>query len=254
MDHDHQRRFGGVARLYGEAAAERLKNANVCVVGAGGVGSWALEALARCGIGKLAAVDLDMVAESNTNRQIHALGDIYGKAKVDAMAERIRSINPDCHVSCIEDFVTPENVAEILLGDFDVIIDAIDQSRVKSAMIAHSLRIGVPIVVAGGAGGKIDPTRIKIDDLAHTMQDPLLSKVRALLRREHGFPRGSTKKFGIAAVFSTEPLRPSQSQANCETSSGAGSLNCTGYGSSVCVTSVFGMVAASHAINLLISK
>jgi tRNA threonylcarbamoyladenosine dehydratase len=254
MNHDHQRRFGGVARLYGEAAAERLKNANVCVVGAGGVGSWALEALARCGIGKLAAVDLDMVAESNTNRQIHALGDIYGKAKVDAMAERIRSINPDCHVSCIEDFVTPENVAEILLGDFDVIIDAIDQSRVKSAMIAHSLRIGVPIVVAGGAGGKIDPTRIKIDDLAHTMQDPLLSKVRALLRREHGFPRSSTKKFGIAAVFSTEPLRSPQAQANCETSSGAGGLNCAGYGSSVCVTSVFGMVAASHAINLLISK
>jgi tRNA threonylcarbamoyladenosine dehydratase len=254
MNHDHQRRFGGVARLYGEAAAERLKNANVCVVGAGGVGSWALEALARCGIGKLAAVDLDMVAESNTNRQIHALGDIYGKAKVDAMAERIRSINPDCHVSCIEDFVTPENVAEILLGDFDVIIDAIDQSRVKSAMIAHSLRIGVPIVVAGGAGGKIDPTRIKIDDLAYTMQDPLLSKVRALLRRDHGFPRSSTKKFGIAAVFSTEPLRPSQAQANCETSSGAGGLNCAGYGSSVCVTAVFGMVAASHAINLLISK
>ncbi len=254
MTHDYQRRFGGVARLYGQMAAERLKEANVCVVGVGGVGSWALEALARSGVGKLAAVDLDMVAESNTNRQIHALGDVYGKAKVDAMAERILSINPDCHVDAVEDFVTLDNIAKILLPDFDVIIDAIDQARVKSAMIAHSRRIGVPIVVAGAAGGQIDPTLVRVSDLALTIQDPLLAKVRALLRREYGFPRDTKKKFGVAAVFSTEQLRYPSSQSTCDTSAGIAGLNCAGFGSSVCVTSVFGMVAASHAIRLILSK
>jgi tRNA A37 threonylcarbamoyladenosine dehydratase len=251
---DYQRRFSGVARLYGPTATERLQAANVCVVGVGGVGSWALEALARSGIGNLTAVDLDMVAESNTNRQIHALGDIYGKAKVDAMAERILGINPDCHVSRVEDFVTPDNVADILLPDFDVIIDAIDQTRAKAAMIAHSRRIGVPIVVAGAAGGQIDPTQIRVSDLALTVQDPLLAKVRALLRREHGFPRDTKNKFGVAAVFSTEQLRYPASQESCETTKVATGLNCAGFGSSVCVTSVFGMAAASHAIGLLLSK
>lgn len=254
MTSDYQRRFGGVARLYGPAATEHLKAANVCVVGVGGVGSWALEALARSGIGKLTAVDLDMVAESNTNRQIHALGDIYGKAKVDAMAERILGINPDCHISRIEDFVTPENVAGILLPDFDVIIDAIDQTRVKAAMIAHARRIDVPIVVAGAAGGKIDPTQVRVSDLALTVQDPLLAKVRTLLRREYGFPRDTKKKFRVAAVFSTEQLRYPTSQESCATTAVATGLNCTGFGSSVCVTSVFGMVAASHAIGLLLSR
>ena len=254
MTNDYQRRFSGVARLYGPAATERLKTANICVVGVGGVGSWALEALARSGIGKLTAVDLDMVAESNTNRQIHALGDIYGKAKVDAMAERILCINPDCLVSGVEDFVTPENVADILLPDFDVIIDAIDQTRVKAAMIAHTRQIGVSMIVAGAAGGKIDPTQIRVGDLAFTVQDPLLAKVRAHLRREHGFPRDLKKKFGVTAVFSTEQLRYPTSQDSCETSPVVAGLNCAGFGSSVCVTSVFGMVAASHAIGLVLSK
>lgn len=254
MTSDYQRRFSGVSRLYGPTAMERLQAANVCVVGVGGVGSWALEALARSGVGNLTAVDLDMVAESNTNRQIHALGDIYGKAKVDAMAERILDINPDCHVSRVEDFVTPENVADILLPDFDVIIDAIDQTRVKAAMIAHTRRIGIPIVVAGAAGGQIDPTQIRVSDLALTVQDPLLAKVRALLRREHGFPRDTKRKFGVAAVFSTEQLRYPTSQESCPTTVAATGLNCAGFGSSVCVTSVFGMAAASHAIGLLLSR
>ena len=251
---DRERRFGGVARLYGSVAAERLKRSSICVVGVGGVGSWALEALARTGIGQLAAVDLDMVAESNTNRQIHALGDIYGKAKVDAMAERIRLINPDCDVTCVEDFVTPENVAEILLPRFDVVIDAIDQTRVKAAMIAHCRRQNTPIVVAGAAGGQTDPTQVRVSDLATTVQDPLLAKVRALLRREYGFPRDPRKKFGVAAVFSTEPLRYPDAQANCETTSGPAGLNCAGFGSSVCVTSVFGMAAAARAIDLVLTQ
>lgn len=251
---DRERRFGGVARLYGAAATEIFGRSSVCVVGVGGVGSWALEALARTGIGQLAAVDLDMVAESNTNRQIHAMGDIYGKAKVDAMAERIRLINPDCDVTCIEDFVTPENVAKILLPSFDAVIDAIDQTRVKAAMIAHCRRQGTPIVVAGAAGGQRDPTQVRIADLATTVQDPLLAKVRALLRRDYGFTRDARKKFGVAAVFSTEPLRHPDPQASCDTPGGPAGLNCAGFGSSVCVTSVFGMAAAARAIDLLLSK
>ena len=254
MTADFERRFGGVARLYGSVATQRLKRSSICVVGVGGVGSWALEALARTGINHLAAVDLDMVAESNTNRQIHALGDIYGKAKVDAMAERIRLINPDCDVTCVEDFVTPENVAAILLPHFDVVIDAIDQTRVKAAMVAHCQRQNTPVVVAGAAGGQTDPTQVQVSDLATTVQDPLLAKVRALLRREYGFPRDPRKKFGVAAVFSTEPLRYPDGNADCDTNSGPAGLNCAGFGSSVCVTSVFGMVAAARAIDLVLTR
>jgi tRNA A37 threonylcarbamoyladenosine dehydratase len=249
---DHERRFGGIARLYGQVGAERLRAASICVVGVGGVGSWTLEALARSGVGSLTAVDLDMVAESNTNRQVHALGDIYGKAKVEAMAERILAINPDCAVACIEDFVTPENTATLLGQQFDVVVDAIDQVRAKVAMIAHCRHMGMPIIVAGAAGGKIDPTRVQIGDLGSTIQDPLLARVRSSLRRDHGFPRDGKRKFKIPAVFSTEPVRYPSSLAACDVPSVPSGLNCAGFGSSVCVTSVFGMAAAAHAIGLLV--
>ncbi len=251
------RRFGGVARLYGEVGYQRLQAAHVAVVGIGGVGSWCAEALARTAVGQLTLIDLDMVAESNTNRQIHALGDIYGKAKVDAMAERIGQINPDCQIRCIEDFVTADNLENTLGGGFDVVIDAIDQARVKVAMIAFCRQRRQPIVVAGAAGGQIDPTQIRIADLSQTTQDPLLAKVRASLRREHGFPRQG--KFGIPAVYSTEPLRYPDKGSSCDTNTGstttaATGLNCAGFGSSVCVTSVFGMAAASHAIRLITDR
>lgn len=250
MAADLDRRFGGVARLYGDDGRERLRAAHVCVVGIGGVGSWSVEALARTGVGRLTLIDLDMVAESNTNRQIHALGDIYGQAKVDAMAERVRAINPACEVSCIEDFVTAENVTAMLGGGrFDVVIDAIDQARVKVAMIAYCRRNRQPIVVAGAAGGQVDPTQIRLADLSQTTQDPLLAKVRASLRKEHAFPRQG--KFGIPAVYSTEPLRYPATPGSCDTGPGPAGLNCAGFGSSVCVTSVFGMAAASQAITLL---
>lgn len=251
MTIDRERRFGGVTRLYGAEGAERLRQANVCVVGIGGVGSWAVEALARTGVGRIATVDLDMVAESNTNRQIHALGDIYGKAKVEAMAERVRAINPDCEVSCIEEFVTPENVTQILNRQFSLVIDAIDQVRAKAAMIAFCRRNQIAIVVAGAAGGQVDPTQVRMADLSKTVQDPLLAKVRSLLRREYGFPRDPKKKFGVSAVFSTEPLRYPENNGACETERGPAGLNCAGFGSSVCVTSAFGMAAAAQAINLI---
>jgi len=239
------RRFSGVARLYGEAGYFRLTKASVCVIGIGGVGSWCAEALARTAVGRLTLIDLDMVAESNTNRQIHALANVYGKAKVDAMAERILAISPTCHVTTVEDFVTEENLANLLANDHDFIIDAIDQTRIKTAVAAYCLKQGRPLVVAGAAGGQIDPTRIKISDLSQTIQDPLLSKVRSALRKHHGAPRQG--KIGISAVYSDEQLRYPANGDSCQTTSGGG-LNCAGFGSSVCVTSVFGMAAAAHVI------
>ena len=252
MSNEDNRRFGGIARLYGSAAYQRLRAAHVCVVGIGGVGSWVAEALARTAVGKLTLIDLDMVAESNTNRQIHALEPVFGKAKVDAMAERIAQINPECVIQCIEDFVTVDNMETTLGGGFDVVVDAIDQARVKTAMIDFCKRRKQPIVVVGAAGGQIDPTQIRVSDLSQTVQDPLLAKVRASLRREHGFPRQG--KFGVPAVYSTEALRYPDKGASCDVGSGPTGLNCAGFGSSVCVTSVFGMAAASHAIGLITGK
>jgi tRNA threonylcarbamoyladenosine dehydratase len=251
---DSDRRFGGVTRLYGSTGAARLRDARICVVGIGGVGSWALEALARTGVRHLAAVDLDMVAESNTNRQIHALDDEFGKSKVEAMAERIARINPACRVDCIEDYVTPENAAAILDGGYDVVIDAIDQARAKVAMIAFCRGRRIPIVVAGAAGGQLDPSRIQVADLSATVQDPLLAKVRSALRRDHGFPRERGRKFGVPAVFSTEPLRYPTPSACESTAGGPAGLSCAGFGSSVCVTSVFGMIAAARAIELVVKS
>jgi len=251
---DHERRFGGITRLYGIDGAQRLRQANVCVVGIGGVGSWVVEALARSGVGRISTIDLDMVAESNTNRQIHALDDVYGQAKVEAMANRVRAINPNCKVSCVEDFVTPENVAQLLDHEFSVVIDAIDQARPKAAMIAFCRRNKIPIVVAGAAGGQIDPTQIRVTDLSQTVQDPLLAKVRSLLRREYNFPRDGKKKFGVPSVFSTEPLRYPSSSSSCDTKQGLAGLNCAGFGSSVCVTASFGMAAAAQAINFIVAQ
>jgi tRNA A37 threonylcarbamoyladenosine dehydratase len=193
-----------------------------------------------------------MVAESNTNRQIHALGDAFGKAKVDAMAERIRAINPNCEVSCVEDFVTLENVAQILGQNFSVVIDAIDQVRIKAAMIAFCRQNRTAIITAGAAGGQIDPTQIRVTDLSKTIQDPLLANVRSRLRREYGFPRDTKKKFGVSAIYSTEPLRYPELDLTCDSQHGPAGLNCAGFGSSVCVTTTFGMVATAQAIGLII--
>ena len=246
---DFERRFGGVGRLYGAGALQRFRTARVAVVGIGGVGSWAAEALARSAIGRIALIDLDMVAESNVNRQIHALDGAFGKAKTDAMAERIRTINAACRVETIEDFVTPENVAALIGRDFDYVVDAIDQVRTKAALIAWCARHGLPLATAGGAGGQTDPTRIGIADLSRTVQDPLLAKVRSLLRKEYGFTRDPKKKFGIPAVFSTEPVRHPERGDACAAQPGPAGLNCAGYGSSVCVTASFGFFAAGAALN-----
>jgi len=247
-DMDYERRFGGIKRLYGHDGADRLRAAHVCIVGLGGVGSWAAEAIARTGIGRITLIDLDMVAESNTNRQLQALSEVYGQAKVDVMANRIRLINPECNIERIEDFVTVDNVASILRTEHTMVIDAIDQVRVKTSMVAHCGKQKIPIVVAGAAGGQIDPSQIRVTDLSQTTQDPLLAKLRAQLRREHSYPRGINKKFGVTAIYSLEPLRYPEKTDSCD-SAGPNGLSCAGFGSSVCVTAAFGLAAASAAIN-----
>jgi len=248
---DPVRRFGGVQRLYGADALARFQAAHVCVVGIGGVGSWAVEALARSAIGRITLIDLDMVAESNVNRQIQALGDAFGTAKTDAMAERILAINPSCRVIRIEDFVSPDNLDTMLDKGFDYLIDAIDQVRTKAAMIAWCKARALPLITAGGAGGQIDPTRIEITDLALTVQDPLLSRVRSLLRKEYGFKKKKKKKFGVPAVFSSEALRYPENTSTCDEAPVLTGLNCAGFGSSVCVTATFGLFAASAVLKYL---
>ncbi|HJV86522.1 MAG TPA: tRNA cyclic N6-threonylcarbamoyladenosine(37) synthase TcdA [Noviherbaspirillum sp.] len=255
-DIDFDRRFGGIARLYGDAALSRFRRAHVCVVGVGGVGSWIVEALARSAIGRITMIDLDNVAESNVNRQIHALTETLGKAKVTALAERIRQINPFCEVTEVEDFVTPENLDQMIgAHSYDYVIDAIDSVKAKTALIAYCRAKGIRLITIGGAGGQMDPTRIEIRDLSRTEQEPLLAKVRKRLRAEHGFPRGTKNKFGIDAVFSTEPLRFPESGEACaiddDDKSGVTGLNCAGFGSTMAVTASFGLVAAAQVLRRL---
>lgn len=255
---DPGRRFGGVRRLYGAAAQDRLEAARVCVIGIGGVGSWVAEALARSGVGRLTLIDPDHVAESNINRQVHALEDSLGMAKVQAMAGRIRLINPRCELRGVEEFVTPENVAELLGGGHDYVVDAIDNARAKTALVVHCRDRGLSLICVGGAGGRGDPGRARIDDLARTSQDPLLAKVRSQLRREHGFPREPKRRFGVACVYSSEPLaRPRGEGGACHErpeDRHLHGLNCAGYGSSVCVTAAFGLLAAARVLNDLASR
>ena len=243
---DHQRRFGGIERLYGAGALVRAASAQVVVVGIGGVGSWAAEALARSGIGRLTLIDLDHVAESNVNRQVHALESSFGIAKVAAMKDRIAAINPECVVTAVEEFIDEANVAA-LVPSCDAVIDAIDQVRAKAALIAHCKRAGIRILTTGGAGGRLDPTRIEVTDLSRTTQDALASKVRARLRKEFGFTRDPKKKFGVDCVFSPEQIRRPAASA-CEADDdfdAAAGLACAGYGSSVAVTASFGFTAAA---------
>lgn len=256
IDIDFERRFGGIARLYGRAALERFKAAHLCVIGVGGVGSWVVEALARSAIGHITMIDLDNVAESNINRQIQANSETVGKAKVTALAERIALINPFCVVTEVEDFVTPENVAEMLGGQrFDYVIDAIDNVKAKTALIAYCRAQQLPLVTIGAAGGQTDPCKIEIRDLARTEQEPLLALVRKRLRQNHGFPRGSKNKFGIDAVFSMEalsnPLGVESADGSGAVSGAVSGLNCAGFGSSVVVTASFGLAAAAHVLRHL---
>ena len=253
---DFDRRFGGIARLYGAAALARFRTAHVCVIGVGGVGSWIVEALARSAIGRITMIDLDNVAESNINRQIHALTETLGKAKVTALAERVAQINPFCRVTEVEDFISEDNLGEMIApGRYDYVVDAIDNVRAKTALIAYCRVNKIRLITIGGAGGQIDPTKIEIRDLCRTEQEPLLAKVRKRLRAQYGFPRGTKNKFGIDAVFSTEPVHFPESAEACRLDdmqkTGVTGLNCAGFGSSMVVTASFGLAAAAQVLRKL---
>jgi tRNA A37 threonylcarbamoyladenosine dehydratase len=255
---DVERRFGGIARLYGQPALERFRAAHVCVIGVGGVGSWIVEALARSAVGALTLIDLDNVAESNINRQIQALSATVGQAKIDALAERIAQINPYCKLTLVEDFITPDNLDEMIgAARYDYVVDAIDSARAKAALIAYCRQHAVPLITIGGAGGQTDPTKIAVRDLSKTEQEPLLKRVRKLLRVNYGFPRGEKNKFNVDAVFSMEPLQFPADDASCSLDADQRSItgiNCAGFGSSVVVTASFGMVAAAHLLRKLADR
>lgn len=247
---DIERRFGGLTRLYGVSGAARIRSAHVAVIGVGGVGSWAVEALARSGVGRLTLIDLDHVAESNINRQVHALDSTLGQAKVLAMRERMAQINAECEVNCIEEFVEPGNWPALLPAGVDAVIDACDQIRAKTAMAAWALRSKSLFIAAGAAGGKRQAHQVDIEDLSNTTHDPLLAQLRYRLRKGHGAARDG-KKIGIACVFSREAVSPPHASCGVE---GDGSLSCSGYGSLVSVTATFGQCAAGWVLNQISAR
>jgi tRNA threonylcarbamoyladenosine dehydratase len=247
---DLERRFGGLRRLYGDAAYARLRGACVAVVGVGGVGSWAAEALARCGVAALVLIDLDHVAESNIHRQVQALGRTLGQAKVLALRERIADIHPGCEVLAVEEFVDAHNWPALLPRPVDVLIDACDQVRAKAALAAWALDGRQAFVTVGAAGGKRLAQRVDIDDLSAVTHDPLLASLRQRLRREHGAARQG--RMGLRCVFSREAVAAPTPACRDEPPND-GTLNCAGYGSSVAVTAAFGMAAAGEAIEQLLA-
>ena len=251
---DYEFRFGGVGRLFGATALERLRRAHVCVVGIGGVGSWAVEALARSGVGRLTLIDLDEICISNVNRQLHALDPAVGQPKVAAMAERVRGINAECEVQAVTEFFTTENAAQLLEADFDFVIDAIDNVANKARLIAACREKRLPVVASGGAGGRRDATQIRTADLALTTHDRLLQKVRDTLRKEFGFPRGAVP-FGVECVYSPEPPIFARCDGSVSAEREPGTelrLNCeSGLGTATFVTGTFGFIAAGVVVQKL---
>lgn len=266
---DLERRFGGLARLYGLSGAARIRAAHVVVVGLGGVGSWAAEALVRSGVAHLTLIDLDHISESNINRQVHALDTTLGQAKVQAMRERIARINPACQVDCIEEFVDAENWPELVTFDLQAegrntaFIDACDQVKAKTALAAWAMKNKASFISVGAAGGKRLAHQVDIEDLSAVTHDPLLAQIRSRLRKDHGASR--TGKMNVTCVFSREPItKPlgvvravdvsnnfagNESQPTALPKPSDGNLNCHGYGSVVTVTSTFGMCAAGWILN-----
>ncbi|MDR3386232.1 MAG: tRNA threonylcarbamoyladenosine dehydratase [Rudaea sp.] len=252
-------RFAGIERLYGAGCVARLGRAHVCVVGLGGVGSWAVEALARSGVGELTLIDADDVCVSNVNRQSHALEGEYGRPKVDVVAQRMRAINPRIRVHALTEFVTLGNLETLLDRGYDAVIDACDALRIKVEMIAFCKRRKIPIVVSGSAGGRTDPSLITARDLTRTEHDILLGLVRRRLRDERGWTRNPKRYFGVQAVFSRENVRYLQADGSVcgerpADSEGSLKLDCGGgLGAAMHVTATFGFVAVARVIERLLA-
>jgi tRNA A37 threonylcarbamoyladenosine dehydratase len=255
MESDYGMRFGGIGRLYGLSGLERLRAARVCVVGVGGVGSWAAEALARTGVGGLTVIDMDDVCVTNTNRQLPALDGTLGQLKVDVVAARARLINPECEVEAVADFFTASSAGALLEQGFDVVVDCIDDLGNKALLLAECRRRGIRAVTCGGAGGKRDPTAVLVDDLARSGGDALLKRVRSTLRKEHGFaPQGD---WGIPCVFSREkPVFPGADGEVCAAPDPTQNLRldcASGFGTATFVTGSFGFAAAAAAVEVLLA-
>lgn len=245
-----EQRFGGIGRLYTPEGLAKLRQSHICVIGIGGVGSWAVEALARSGIGKITMIDMDDICVTNINRQIHALTSTVATLKTEAMKTRIAEINPECQVEIIDDFISPDNLADYLNRGYDYVIDAIDSVKTKAALIAYCKRNKIRLITTGGAGGQTDPSQIQITDLSKTIQDPLASKVRALLRKEYHFSQNPKRKFGVDCVFSTQPLIFPKMGEGCEISA---TMNCAnGFGAVTIVTATFAFFAVGRVIDKLL--
>lgn len=250
-------RFAGLDRLYGAGSVARLAGCSVLVVGLGGVGSWVAEALARSAVGRIGLLDGDELCLTNTNRQLPALAGQYGRAKVEAMAERLRAINPAAQIEAEQRFLTSASLDEQLSRGWDMIIDAADSFRVKVESVAWCRRRKQPLVVVGSAGGRTDPTLVRHRDLSRTEHDALLALVRKKLRAEFCFPRNRDRYFGVSAVYSLENVRYPQADGSVcglrPEPGAAGKLGCElGLGASVMVTASFGMVAAQLAVARLL--
>jgi tRNA A37 threonylcarbamoyladenosine dehydratase len=263
----YKNRFAGIGRLYGQAALNAFAQTHVVVVGIGGVGTWVAEAFARSGIGQISLIDLDDICVTNTNRQIHALAQTVGQSKVEVMAKRIRDINPECQVNEIEDFITLDNLSEYFPREnntsnsqqIDYVVDCIDAVKQKAGLIAHCKRNKIPIVTIGGAGGQTDPSQIQVTDLAKTVQDPLLAKVRGILRKEYGFSKNTERRFAIDAVFSSQHLVYPQADGSVcvtkATADGSMRMDCaSGFGAVTMVTGTFGFMAASRVLAKITAK
>lgn len=256
---DFDLRFGGIARLYGTAGLARLRAAHVAVIGIGGVGSWAAEALARSGVGQLTLVDLDDLCVTNVNRQLHAVTADLGALKVEAMARRIHGINPEGRVHAVPEFFTSVNAGQLLERGFTVVLDAIDNVANKCLLLAGCRRRNLPIVTTGGAGGRTDPTQLRVADLAHVTHDPLIRQARKQLRREHGFPADPQVVFGVPCVYSTEPVRyPWSDGTVCgakEPGEAQPRMDCNrGYGAATFLTGAFGFAAAAEVVKLITER
>jgi len=259
---DFEEKFGSLARVYGQNELQKIRHAHVCVVGLGGVGSWVVEALARTGVGKLTLIDGDDISPSNINRQSHALVSTIGSMKATVMRQRVLDINPECECIVFEQYISEDNVSELLFPEpvnkFDCVIDAIDRIKYKSLMIHFCKKHKIKIIATGGAGGLIDPTQIEIKDLSRTWNDPLASAVRLALRQVHNFSRNLKRSFGVPCVYSTEQQRypDKDGKVGYQKPGVSGlSLDCSfGYGSSVMVTSTFGFVAAAKAVEIVLKK
>lgn len=255
---DYADRFGGIGRLYGSQGLQRIRDSHVCVIGVGGVGSWTVEALVRSGIGSITLIDLDDICITNINRQLPALDGTVGRPKIDVLAERMRLIHPNVNLIKIAEFVSESNLARLLAGPFDAVIDAVDRTGIKTAIIAHCFKTGQPVISVGGAGGRRDVASVRIGDLALSQGDLLLRGVRRRLRRDHGFPKGEFQSFGVGSVYSAEPQVFPWADGTCRAEPETGDtlrLDCAeGFGAAAFVTGAFGFAAAGEAIRIITER